>query len=129
MKTKGIIYLIRINNYEVETDYIEVGRYYTMIRMPKDCWAALKMAEQKNVIAYRRGGYVWIQACTDIVTNINHVFAKSPEWIVRTYFPKREVLYSKEMQTDSALEQANLLNEGVLDADELEELKRKMDEA
>lgn len=107
MAKRDFMYNVRINNFDVVTDFIEVGKFYVCMRMPKDCWVAFEMAKQKGIVAYRRKGYMWIQAVTEHVTKITHLYSCNPHFSVSTYFPKRKELYTS-VETQQALN--DLLN-------------------
>ena len=97
MKTKDFCYLLRVDVYEVTTDYIDVGNCYTWARMPKDCFAGFILAKQHGIVAYRRGGHIWLQIRNEYLHKINHCYSACHSWEVERYFPKRETIYSKPM--------------------------------
>ena len=108
-KKRDFMYNVRVNNFGVVTDFIEVGKFYICMRMPKDCWTAFEMAKQKGIIAYRRKGYMWIQAYTEHVTKITHLYSVEPKFSVSTYFPKRNELYTSDKKQQTLNDLLNYL--------------------
>lgn len=81
---------IRINQYDIYSTHVEVGRYYVTARMPKDCNAAFML---NNCAIYRRKGFVWVQIPVENVHSLNLCSSKTCS--IRQYWPKEIKLYEE----------------------------------
>ena len=95
MKTKDSLYTVRINCFEIVTDYVDVGTFYTTLRMPSDCHIAFSLIKQKDVDVFRRNGHIWIQINTKALHSIMHVVESVYKYHIRQYWPKEITLYEK----------------------------------
>lgn len=92
MEKLKLYYIVRFSGYEMTTDFFEVGKHITTMRMPTDCWVAFRMAEEDGIVAFRRNDYVWIQVPTPMLQCVCHSHSATKQVAVKNYTSK-EVYY------------------------------------